>query len=142
MVEQRSSTRTKDDAAQRRRETSIVKRYLAHVERQQQGVGGRTSEEIQVDIDQVELALDSATDINRLDLLQQRENLNRELLGAVPQNDDQLEEQFITVAKSYAERKDISYTTWREFGVPKQTLERANIARTRRPNRQRQSGDG
>ena len=125
------------DSAGRRRETRIVKAYLARIQAQQTGMRGRNADEIQTELETIETKLETANDIERLELLQQRENLHKQLLGAAPQNDELLEEQFIAVAKAYGERKKISYSTWREFGVPKNVLEQAGVPRTRRPNQRR-----
>ena len=40
-----------------------------------------------------------------------------------------LEEQFVIAAKGYSERKGISWTAWREVGVPASVLERAGVSR-------------
>lgn len=131
------SSSRKDAMAQGRRETNIVKRYLALVERQLASASQRSEDDIQQDLETAERSLLEATGVERLDLLQQRENLQRELLEAAPAHDAQLEEQFIAVAKTYGTRKEISYSTWREFGVSKAVLEAAGIPRTRRPNQPR-----
>ena len=60
--------------------------------------------------------------------------MQRQALEAQPDNYGAIEEQFITVARSYSDRKGISYSTWREFGVSKNVLQTAGIPRTRRPN--------
>ena len=40
-----------------------------------------------------------------------------------------VEEGFVKAAKSYSERKGISYSTWREVGVSADVLKRAGISR-------------
>jgi hypothetical protein len=47
-------------------------------------------------------------------------------------NLEELAAGFVTHAKSYSERKGISYTTWRQFGVPADLLRQAGIPETRR----------
>ena len=42
-----------------------------------------------------------------------------------------LEEEFVKTARTYSERKGISYSAWRQVGVPPSVLARASIARTR-----------
>ena len=49
---------------------------------------------------------------------------------------------FVKVAKSYGERKGISYSTWRAAGVERRGLQRAGIARTRADPRAGRSTDG
>ena len=45
---------------------------------------------------------------------------------------DTLETGFVENARSYSERKGVSYTAWREFGVPAKVLRSAGIKETRR----------
>ena len=45
---------------------------------------------------------------------------------------DELEAGFVEHARSYSERKGISYSAWRETGVPAAALKKAGISRTRR----------
>ena len=59
----------------------------------------------------------------RLDLLEERENLQRDV------DLSQYEDDFVENAKSYGERKGISYQAWRELGVPAAVLKRAGITR-------------
>ncbi len=82
--------------------------------------------------------------MKRLVLLQEREDLQRAALELDARDDRALEAQFVAVAKNYGERRGISYSTWREFGVTKPVLEAAGIPRTRRPNgaRTRAAGSG
>lgn len=59
----------------------------------------------------------------RLDLLKERENLDHDVdLSAY-------EEAFVANAKSYGDRKGISYEAWRQLGVPPAVLKRAGISR-------------
>ena len=45
---------------------------------------------------------------------------------------DVLELGFVEHAASYSDRKGVSYTAWREFGVPASVLRTAGIKETRR----------
>ena len=45
---------------------------------------------------------------------------------------DTLEEAFVGAASEYSDRKGISYSAWRELGVPAAVLKRAGVKRTRR----------
>ncbi|MGB7859900.1 MAG: hypothetical protein WBM90_05330, partial [Acidimicrobiia bacterium] len=45
---------------------------------------------------------------------------------------EDLEAGFVSQVKSYSERKRVSYTAWREFGVPAAVLRRAGVPETRR----------
>ncbi|MGI9119984.1 MAG: hypothetical protein ACR2G7_07685 [Acidimicrobiales bacterium] len=59
----------------------------------------------------------------RLDLLNERENLEQDV------DLSSYEETFVANAKSYGDRKGISYEAWRQLGVPPAVLKRAGISR-------------
>lgn len=120
--------------AEGRREARIVETYLNSLERKYEQRGRRSSEEIARELDRIALDLESASAIERLALFQERENLQREALEVEPEDNNELEAQFIAIAKTYGDRKGISYSTWREIGVAKETLKAAGVPRTRRPN--------
>lgn len=120
--------------AEGRREARIVESYLSSLERKQVFRGRKTAAEIDAELDRVNQAIDDASVIEKLSLLQEREDLQREALEIEPEDDSELEAQFTAIARTYGERKGISYSTWREIGVPKETLKAAGVARTRRPN--------
>lgn len=127
----------KERMAAGRRETRAVDAYLRLLEE----VGPRSKrrddrKRVEAELEQVAAELELASSVERLDLLQRREDLNR-ALGDLEETDheDELERAFIAVAVRYSERKGISYSTWREFGVPKAVLEEAGVPRTRRPNK-------
>jgi hypothetical protein len=128
------SEEQKASMAEGRRQSRVVKTYLRFLEGSQGGKKQRNLDEIAGDLVRVDNQLESAHGVDRLTLLQEREDLQRQALEAQPDNYDAIEEQFITVAHSYGSRKGISYSTWREFGVSKNVLETAGIPRTRRPN--------
>jgi hypothetical protein len=71
--------------------------------------------------------------LKRLDLMQSKVDIEQTL--ASTEKDSNLEELaagFVTHAKSYSDRKGITYTTWRQFGVPADLLRQAGIPETRR----------
>lgn len=41
-----------------------------------------------------------------------------------------MEDEFVKVAARYGERKGITYTAWRELGIPPAVLARADISRS------------
>ena len=45
-----------------------------------------------------------------------------------------LEAEFVAVASTYSSRKGISYTAWRELGVPADVLKRAGVSRRAVPS--------
>jgi hypothetical protein len=114
-----------------RSESAAVKRYLDALEQNRPKRGRkRTPDSIKKRIQQVDKELESAESVSRLNLIQERKDLEAEL-GAIDRKVDMgdLESGFIGVAASYAERKGISYATWREVGVPAEVLRKAGISR-------------
>lgn len=90
----------------------------------------RTPDSIRKRLDQIEQELAQASAIAELQLVQERRDLTTELESMDSGVDlTELEQAFVGVAKSYAERKGISYGSWRDVGVPAAVLKRAGIAR-------------
>ena len=91
----------------------------------------RTSESVTKRLATVTKELKDSTGLTRLSLLQERRNLEVELAAMQAGGPDlsDLEKSFVKVAKSYAERKGISYGAWREFGVSPEVLKKAGITR-------------
>ena len=129
------SSSHKAKMAEGRRQTRVVESYLRHLEQAASPKKRVSPKDLAAEVKKVEAELDAADGIDKLALLQRREDLQRLALEAEPEDDGGLEEQFIAVASAYGDRKGVSYSTWREFGVPKHVLEAAGIARTRRPNK-------
>ena len=69
----------------------------------------------------------------RVDLIQRRLD-DQERLDRYREEPDtaELEKAFIDAVKEYSERKGITYTAWREAGVPASVLKAAGVPRTRR----------
>lgn len=69
----------------------------------------------------------------RLELIQRRLDAEDRLANLEDEPDlEAVEKDFVDAAAEYSERKGISYTAWREAGVPAAVLQRAGIKRTRR----------
>ena len=78
----------------------------------------------------VESELADAAPLHRLQLVQERMDLERELDRFDAADDlTGLERDFVKVAKGYAERKGISYAAWRELGISPEVLRKAGISR-------------
>jgi hypothetical protein len=91
----------------------------------------RTPESIKKRLADIERDVSSATGLRRLELAQERIDLSRELSAGEGTVDlGSLEKDFVKAAKSYSERKGISYAAWREVGVPAATLKQAGISRS------------
>lgn len=69
----------------------------------------------------------------RLELVQQRLDYEDRLAAETDEPDmESLETAFVAAARPYSERKGITWTAWRELGVPAATLKKAGVPRTRR----------
>jgi hypothetical protein len=86
--------------------------------------------------EQLQEQIDTEHDpVTRLELIQRRLDLEASLATEQDQPDiDCLQEAFVKVAADYATRKGITYTAFRELGVPATVLTQAGIRRTRRPS--------
>ena len=78
----------------------------------------------------IEQQLPDASPIKKVELVQERSDLTVELATMGTKVDiSGLEKGFVKSAKTYSERKGISYSTWREVGVPAEVLKKAGISR-------------
>jgi hypothetical protein len=118
--------------AEGREQGRTVRRYLEALEANKPRRGRKRSpESIRNRLEAIETELPSADPLKRLHLVQERLDL-QDALEASGASDDlaQLEDDFVAVAASYGERKGITYSAWRELGIPTSVLERAGISRT------------
>jgi len=119
--------------AQGRKESRAVKDYLSALSSRRPG-RPVTKESLRSKIDALNAKMNAEDDsLRRLEMIQSRldaEDRLAELQDAVDL--DTVEEAFVAVAKSYSERKGITYSAWREAGVAAATLKAAGIPRTRR----------
>lgn len=117
--------------ARARAENRAVSTYLEALESNRPRPGRRrTAESMQNRIEAIGEALESATPIRRVQLVQERIDLERALSAPTETVDiSELETAFVDVAVSYSGRKGITYSAWREVGVPAAVLKRAGISR-------------
>lgn len=117
--------------AEGRRQGAAVRSYLSALETNKPKRGRkRTPDSIRSKLMEIEAAVADSTGVRRLELLQQRRDLERELAMTDAQVDiSSLEAEFVKLAKAYGQRKGIEYATWREFGVPTSVLAAAGINR-------------
>lgn len=76
---------------------------------------------------------ETASGTGKLLALQTVEDLEQRLRGlaeSAGENIAELEAGFVELAKSYADSKGVSYSTWRKVGVPAELLKRAGISRS------------
>ncbi|HET8618388.1 MAG TPA: hypothetical protein VFM27_05495 [Acidimicrobiales bacterium] len=117
--------------AEGRDQGRAVRRYLEALEAHKPRRGRkRTSESMKKRLAAVEAEIASADPLKRLHLVQERNDLEAALEASESKVDlDQIEKDFVTSAAPYSERKGISYSAWRELGVPAAVLEKAGITR-------------
>src|SRR5689334_7985542 len=102
-----------------------VGRYLEALEAHKPKRGRkRTPDSVKKQLAAVQESLKTAVGSRRLELIQQRRDLEVEVTGMQAGGPDlsALEKEFVKSAKSYSDRKGITYGTWREFGVPPEVL--------------------
>lgn len=117
--------------AEGRRQGAAVRAYLEALETNRPKRGRkRTPESIKAKLVEIEANLSDAAGLQKLEMMQLRRDLEKELeAGENKQDLAELEAEFVRVAKAYGERKGIEYATWREFGVEAATLKAAKITR-------------
>lgn len=127
------STEHKTALAVGREESRAVRRYLEALETHRPKRGRqRTPDSITKRIAAIDNQLATSDPLTRVRLIQERFDLADELSSKEePVDLEALETDFISAAASYAQRKGLTYTAWREVGVPADVLKRAGIARTR-----------
>jgi len=122
----------KEALAEGRNHARIVGRYLEALEANKPKRGRRrTAESVKKRLNAVGEELKEAGGLTRLNLLQERRDLEVELATMQAGTPDLsgLEKDFVKVAKAYSAKKKISYGAWREFGVPPEALKKAGITR-------------
>lgn len=121
----------KQALAEGRAEGRAVKSYLDALEQQRPRRGRkRTADSIGKRLSAIEAQLADASSLQRLQLVQERRDLEAELAGMDTSVDlTALEADFVKVARSYSERKGIEYASWRELGVGADVLKKAGVSR-------------
>ena len=114
-----------------REEGRAVRRYLEALEAHRPKRGRkRTIESVQKRLADIENKIGAADPLTRLQLVQERMNLQAELATKSETVDlSALEADFVKAAKGYGQRKGISYAAWREAGVDAAVLKKAGISR-------------
>ncbi len=116
-----------------RKESRAIRAYLDALASKKPGRPA-TKETLEKRLTDVVTKIDQSDNpLESLELVQKRIDLEAALSQVQSSEDfDDLEAGFVAHAKSYSERKGISYTAWREIGVPAATVRAAGIAETRR----------
>lgn len=116
-----------------REESRAVRRYLEAIEAHKPKRGRkRTRESIEGRLRQIDEKLPNADPLSRVHLAQEQLDLQKELATKEDAVDiGALEDEFVSAARGYGERKGISYAAWRAAGVDANVLRRAGVPRTR-----------
>jgi len=132
----KKATRTMSDEhkqalAAGREQGRAVRVYLEALETNRPKRGRkRTPESIERRLTKLEDDLVDADALRRVQLIQERMDLQSELTGMDEGADlSALEEAFVAVAAEYGHRKGITYAAWREAGVEPGVLRDAGIGR-------------
>lgn len=119
--------------AQGRRESRAIKAYLKALSERKPG-RPVTKESLTSRLRAVGDKMENSDDpLEKVDLIQSKLDIEQALSNLEESEDwEALETGFVENAASYSERKGVSYTAWREFGVPAKVLREAGIKETRR----------
>jgi hypothetical protein len=114
-----------------REEGRAVRHYLEALDAHRPKRGRkRTPETIEKRLAALEGQVADADPLTRLQLVQERMNLQAELETKRTKVDlSALEAAFVKAAKGYSQRKGITYAAWREAGVDAAVLKKAGIGR-------------
>jgi hypothetical protein len=117
--------------AEGRDQGRAVRRYLEALEAHKPRRGRkRTPESMEKRLAAIEEKLPDADPLTRLQLVQERMDIQRQLDAADSSVDLQaLEDEFVNAAPDYSRRKGITYAAWREAGVDPAVLRRAGVRR-------------
>lgn len=133
MVKRQVSDSQKKAMAKGRANSRIVKDYLEALSRNRPRRGRkRTPDGIRKRLDLIANEIDDATQLAKLDMIQERINLEAKLnqLLAVEDITDK-QKAFVSVAKEYSESRSITWAAWREMGVPAEVLDEAGLTRSK-----------
>jgi hypothetical protein len=122
----------KEALAVGRAEGRVVRRYLDALDAHKPKRGRkRTAESIANRLEVIQQSLPEADRLTALKLTQERLDLEAEA-AEMGSGDElpELEAKFVEIAASYSDRQGISYTAWRETGVPAAVLKQAGITRS------------
>ena len=125
------SAEHKEALAVGREQGRAVRRYLEALEAHRPKRGRkRTPDSMKKRLEVIEQKLQTADPLTRVQLIQERMDLQAELSTKQDAVDlKEPEEAFVAAARPYGERKGISYAAWREAGVDAAVLKKAGVKR-------------
>ena len=122
----------KEAIARGRKEARAIKAYLKTVDT---GKHGRpvSRESLEKSLEKTNRRIEDSDDpLKTVDLIQTRLDIELALSRVEDvESIERLEAKFVEYAASYSERKGVSYTAWRQFGVPATVLRNAGVPETR-----------
>jgi hypothetical protein len=123
----------KEALAQGRKEARAIKSYLEALEARRPG-RPVSKDSLQKRMERVNAKLETSDNpLEIVELIQSKLDIEKGLSDAENAQDmATLEAGFVENVATYSERKGVSYTAWREFGVPASVLRKAGIKETRR----------
>ena len=123
----------KASLAKGREEGRLIRHYLEALELAKPKRGRkRTPKSIEQRIKTIDAQVAEAAPLARVQLVQERMDLEAELSASAEASDlPALEAGFVKVAKGYGDRKGISYAAWRSVGVSANVLQKAGVSRSR-----------
>jgi hypothetical protein len=118
--------------AEGRNQGRTVRNYLEALDLHRPKRGRkRTRDSMQRRLERIEVELESADPLKRLQLIQERLDLTAEVEAVEAKVDlSGLEAEFVKAAAPYSKRKGISYAAWRQLGVEPAVLKKAGISRS------------
>ena len=116
-----------------RRQARAIKAYLTALQSRKPG-RPVTKKSLEERLGRLTEKIESTDDpLGAVELIQKRLDLEKALAEFDERSDfDMLQADFVRCAKPYSERKGITYTAWRQVGVPASVLKAAGIPETRR----------
>ena len=119
--------------AEGRKQARAIKAYLNAIASRKPG-RPMTKQGLTSRLERINQKLEQAdSPLDEIDLIQSRLDIEKGLAELEDAEDmAELEAGFVEHAAAYSERKGISYTAWREYGVPAKVLRSAGIKETRR----------
>ena len=134
MPPKKMSAEHKAALAKGRTQANAVRAYLEALEANRPKRGRkRTPESIERRLSAIDAEYEIAGALTALQLLQERKNLEAELVTLRSASGgpdlERLRKEFVRHAKAYGQAKRIAYGTWREIGVSAEVLRQAGISR-------------
>jgi hypothetical protein len=123
----------KDALAEGRQQARAIKAYLKAIESRRPG-RPVTKESLEQRLSKVKVKIEGSEDpLETVELIQKRLDIESALANLDEGADlEELEAGFVAHVSAYSERKGITYSAWREYGVPAATLRAAGVRETRR----------